>query len=400
MAAGRAADAKRGAKVLLLEKNESLGKKLLITGGGRSNITNAEFDNRKLLLKFKENSKYLFSAFSKWSVKETIDFFHGRKMKTKIEAFQRVFPVTDSAQSVWNVLVDYMKEGNVTVQSKSPVTGFETEGNTIVAVTLANKTKILGKQFILATGGKSRPETGSTGDGFLWLKKIGHTIVEPIASLVPIAIKDTWVKKLQGVTLENIKITVLQNNVKQAVGQGRILFTHFGISGPTVLNLSHDVSELLKYGDVTISLDVLPELDFGQLNTKLQDIFKEHSNKKFKNSLSELIAPALAPIIVELSGIGAETWSHSVTREERLKLVTLLKAIPLKIKGLLGVEKAIVTSGGVTLDEIDFKTMRSLLFSNLFLIGDILNIDRPSGGYSLQLCWTTGYVAGSSAGKS
>ncbi len=394
MAAGRASE--RGAKVLLLEKNAELGQKLLITGGGRCNVTNAEFDNRKLLDKFKGNGKYLFSTFSKWSVKDTLEFFNSRNMETKVEAFQRVFPISNSSQSVWDVLVENLKKTGVTVISNSPVTGFEIENEKIVSVKSKNKI-VFAKNFILATGGKSRPETGSTGDGFKWLKEIGHNVAEPEASLVPIAIKDDWVKRLQGVTLQNVKVSLFQNNAKQQSSKpGRVLFTHFGLSGPTILNMSRDVSELLKYGDVTISLDVLPEFDYGQLNTKLQEIFKEHSNKKIKNSLSNLIPSALVPIIIELSKIDSETWSHSVSREQRLQLVTLLKAIPLEVRGLLGVEKAIVTSGGVSLDEVDFKTMQSRLFPNLFLVGDILNIDRPSGGFSLQLCWTTGFVAGDS----
>jgi predicted Rossmann fold flavoprotein len=392
MAAGRSAE--RGARVLLLEKNDTLGKKLLITGGGRCNVTNAEFDNRALLEKFKDNNKYLFSAFSQWSVKETLDFFHMKQMDTKEEALKRVFPITNKAQSVWDVLVNYLKEGKVEVLSNTPVLGFITSDNLITGVKIKGSKVLKAKEYILATGGMSRPETGSTGDGFEWLREIGHNIIRPTASLVPIAIKDEWVKRLQGVTLQNVKITLFQNNEKQQSSLGRVLFTHFGISGPTILNISKDVSELLKYGDVNISLDLLPDLDYGQLNQKLQDTFKENSNKKFKNSLSTITPSALAPIIVELSGINPETWSHSVTREERLSLVQLLKAVPLQVKGLLGVEKAIITSGGVSLDEVDFKTMHSRLFPNLALVGDILNIDRPSGGYSLQLCWTTGYVAG------
>ncbi len=395
MAAGRAAE--RGLHVLLIEKNESLGKKLLITGGGRCNVTNAEFDVRKFLDKFKENNKYLFSAFSQWSVKETLAFFNSRKMDTKIEAFNRVFPVSDKAKSVLDVLVEYIKQGNVAVLSKTAVTGFEVDGDKIISVKLKNGTNIKAKNFILATGGRSRPETGSTGDGFEWLRQIGHTVVEPEASLVPIVIQDAWVKRLQGVVLQDIKATLLLDNIKQSMIKGRVLFTHFGISGPTVLNMSKTVGESLKYGDVIISLDILPDLAYDQLNLKLQEIFKENINKKFKNSLGELIPPSLAPIIVELSGIDGETWSHSVTREQRLSLIQLLKAIPLHVEGLLGVDKAIVTSGGVKLDEIDFKTMSSRLFPNLYLVGDILNIDRPSGGYSLQLCWTTGFVAGNSA---
>lgn len=395
MAAGRAAE--QGAKVILLEKNDSLGAKLLITGGGRCNLTNAEFDTRKLLAKFKDADKFLFSAFSKWSSKETIDFFNDHGMQTKIEAGQRVFPASDSAQSVWDVLVEYMRSGKVTVRSNSPVKVLIKKENAIESIELRNGDLIYAKKFILATGGKSRPETGSTGDGFVWLKNLGHRVTEPSASLVPIAIKDTWVKKLQGVPLENTKITVLQNGEKQATKKGKILFTHFGLTGPTILNMSKDIGELLKYGEVEISLDLLPTLDYGQLNTKLQEIFAEEATKKFKNSLKSLVNSSIAPVIVELSGIDPDKTCNSISREERLHLVQLFKDVRIKVEGLLGVDKAIVTSGGVALDEIDFKTMQSRLFPNLYLIGDILDIDRPSGGYSLQLCWTTGFVAGTDA---
>ncbi len=408
MAAGAAAEL--GAKVILLEKNASLGQKLLITGGGRCNLTNAEFDNRKLLAKFKESHKFLFSAFSQWSVKETLDFFHDHSMQTKIEANQRVFPASDSAQSVWDVLVEYLRTCGVTVRSNAPVKGFikkddlnENTANikisdTIQAVELKNNEIIRANNFILATGGKSRPETGSTGDGFVWLRSLGHTVTEPSASLVPIAIKEDWVKKLQGVPLENVKVTIFQNNEKQTMKKGRILFTHFGLTGPTILNMSREIGDLLKYGEVIISLDLLPALDYGQLNLKLQEIFAEQSNKKFKNSLKSLVPSSIAPVIVELSGIDPDTECNSVTREERLKLVQLFKDVRINVEGLLDLDKAIITSGGVDLTEVDFKTMQSRLFPNLYLVGDILDIDRPSGGYSLQLCWTTGFVAGHAAG--
>ncbi|MSU45196.1 MAG: aminoacetone oxidase family FAD-binding enzyme [Candidatus Zambryskibacteria bacterium] len=408
MAAGRAAEC--GAKVLLLEKNESLGKKLLITGGGRCNITNNEPDVRKFLSKFKDSDKFLFSAFSQFAVKESLDFFHNFKMETKEEALGRVFPLSNSAKSVWDTLLQYLKQGKVTVQSKAEVVGLQplkassgrmtkTRDNKITSAILKNKTELRAKSFILATGGKSRPETGSTGDGFKWLKEIGHNITEPAASLVPIKIKEEWVKKLQGVGVTNVKLTVLQNDEKQSVKKGKILFTHFGLSGPTVLNLSNEIGELLKYGEVLISLDILPNFDHGQLNQKLQDIFKEKTNKKFKNTLDSLMPSALVPIIVELSKIDGDKQSNSITREERLQLIEVLKNIKIEVDSLLGVEKAITTSGGVSLDEVDFKTMQSRLFPNLYLVGDILNIDRPSGGYSLQLCWTTGFVAGSNAGQ-
>ncbi len=394
MTAGRAGE--RGAKVLLLEKNDTLGKKLLITGGGRCNVTNSEFDTRKLLDKFKDNGKFLFSAFSKWAVKETLDFFHVRGMETKVENELRTFPVTDKAQSVWDVLVENMKKHNVVVNSDSKVTEIVLEEGKVVGVRLQNKQVVYGKNIVVATGGTSRPETGSTGDGFEWLKNIGHTVIPASVSLVPVRVKDTWVKKVSGLTLPKVKITLFQNGEKQEVSKGKILFTHFGVSGPTILNMSKDVGELLKYGDVFISVDILPELDLGQLNSKLQEIFKENHKKKIKNSLGDLVPTALVSHVLEVSKIDLETECNSVTREERLRLVESLKGLTMQADSLLGEDKAIVTSGGVSLDEVDFKTMSSRLFPNLYLVGDVLNIDRPSGGYSLQLCWTTGFVAGDS----
>jgi len=397
MSAGRSAFL--GAKVLLLEKNDSLGKKLLITGGGRCNLTNAEEDVRKFLAKFKDSNKFLFSAFSQFSVTETLNFFHSHNMETKTEALGRIFPLSNSSQSVWNVLLSYLKETGVVVQSNCSVIGVEKEGNKITGVKIKGGKVINAKSIVLATGGKSRPETGSTGDGFVWLRDIGHTVIEPTASLVPIKTKTKWVQRLQGVSLDNVKIAVVQNEQKQSSKKGKILFTHFGLSGPAILNLSHEVGELLKYGEVTLVLDIAPELDHGQLNQKLQDIFKEKSNKKFKNTLDSLVPSSLSPVIVELSGIDENKQSNSITREERLSLVELLKNIKVEVDELLGVEKAIITAGGVSLDEVDFKTMASRLFPNLYLAGDVLNIDRPSGGYSLQLCWTTGFVAGNNANK-
>ncbi len=383
-----------GNKVLLLEKNESLGKKLLITGGGRCNVTNAEEDIRVLLSKFKDSDKFLFSAFSQFSNKDTLEFFNSKGMQTKVEALGRVFPITNKAQTVWDVLVEFLKQNKVNISSNSEVSKINTKNEKVVSITLKNKKEIKAKSFVLATGGMSRPETGSTGDGFKWLKEIGHNVIEPTASLVPIKTKTEWVQRLQGVSIEDVKITLLQNNEKQSAKRGKVLFTHFGLSGPTILNTSSEVSELLKYGEVFISLDLLPNLDHGQLNQKLQEVISENSNKKYKNILDNLLPSAVASVIVELSKIDPDKKSNSVTREERLSLIELIKNLKVEVDSLLGEDKAIITSGGVVLEEVDFKTMSSKLFSNLYIVGDLLNIDRPSGGYSLQLCWTTGYIAG------
>lgn len=395
MAAGRAAE--RGLSVLLLEKNDTLGKKLLITGGGRCNVTNAEFDTRALLEKFKDDGKYLFSAFSKWSVQQSLDFFHLRNMPTKIENEKRVFPVSDKAQSVWDVLVGYIKKGGVEVCSNAVVTKIDPKAGTV----RVNGLDLHAKSIVLATGGKSRPETGSTGDGFVWLKNIGHTVIEPQAVLVPVALKDEWIKRLQGATLQDIRLSLYQNGVKQesTAGKknGKLLFTHFGISGPTVLNMSQDIGELLKYGEVVIALDLLPDQGHDRINTMLMDLFAKENKKKLKNALGTIILSTMVPIIMEIAGIDPDTTNSNITREQRIKLIKVLKHVPMNVKELLGTDKAIVTSGGVKLEEVDFKTMQSRLFPNLYLVGDILNINRPSGGYSLQLCWTTGFVAGENA---
>lgn len=395
MAAGRAAE--RGRSVLLLEKNNALGKKLLITGGGRCNLTNNEPDIRAILAKYKNNGKFLFSAFAQFGVAETLNFFHARGLATKEEAEGRVFPASNKAQSVWDVLADYIKTRGVKVETKAEVTGIDYDkSGEMMVVTLAGGRKIYSHSCVVACGGTSRPETGSTGEGFGWLKKLGHTIVENNMALVPIRLKDVWVRRVAGVTLKDIKLTTFLNGVKQKVYKGKLLFTHVGISGPTVLNMSRDVGELLQdEEEVLIMLDLFPAIDGGALRQKLQDLLVAQSNKKIKNVLLALISPALVEPLLALARIDGDTPNHSVRTQERRALVSLLKAVPLHVAGLLGKDKAVVSSGGAALDQINFKTMQSRIVPRLFIAGDMLNIDRPSGGYSLQLCWTTGYVAGS-----
>ncbi|HAU07775.1 MAG: Flavoprotein, HI0933 family [Candidatus Yanofskybacteria bacterium GW2011_GWF1_44_227] len=405
MAAGRAAE--RGRSVLLLEKNPVLGKKLLITGGGRCNVTNNKPEIRTMLSQYKESDKFLFSAFSQFGVTETLKFFNDRGMVTKEEAEGRVFPVSNKSKSVLDVLVQYMKIGGIEVRTDSDVAGLAVdEADKQMIVILADGSKIFAQSCVVATGGVSHPETGSTGEGFQWLEKLGHKIVKNDMALVPIALKDSWVESLAGVTLSHIKLTTYKNGAKQAAHKGKMLFTHVGISGPVVLNMSREVGELLHdsegsayaksfENDVVITLDLFPSEDMGALRQRIQTVLVEQSNKKIKNSLSELIAPALVDTILMLSHIDGETPNHSVRTEDRKILVAILKSVSMSVAGLLGKEKAIVSSGGVALEEVDFKTMQSRLISQLYLVGDVLDVDRPSGGYSLQLCWTTGYVAGS-----
>ncbi len=402
MAAGQAA--KRGLSVVILEKNPELGRKLLITGGGRCNVTNNKTDVRTMLEKYKKSGKFLFSAFSQFAVKEALEFFNGRGMPTKEENEGRVFPVSNSARSVFDVLVDFMKENGVQVRTNATVTNISKEqGTELFRVKLKDGSTLSAKSCILATGGTSHPETGSTGEGFKWLKSLGHTVAENNFALVPIALKDTWAKKLGGVTLSAIKLSVVSDgqtagddvSVKKTKPHiGKLLFTHVGISGPMVLNMSREVGEFLQYGDVKLKLDLFPRLDLNGLRATLNTLLADESNKKLKNTLNQLMPSALVLPMLELAKIDGDIPNHSVRSEHRAHLVALLKAIPLHVKGLLGANKAVVSSGGVVLEEIDFRTMESRKVSNLYLIGDVLNIDRPSGGYSLQLCWTTGFVAG------
>lgn len=398
MAAGRAAEL--GARVIVIEKNATLGKKLLITGGGRCNVTNAEFDNRALASNYQDDGKFLLSAFAKHSVKDSLDFFHARHMPTKVENHQRVFPVSDKAASVWKVLVNYMQEGKVTVLSDAPVADILHEDGQITGVRLINGKRIEGNTYIVATGGNSRPETGSSGDGFTWMRSIGHTVFDTHPALAPLMIKDMWPRSLHGLTLPRVTLTSFLNGKKQKKKTGSLLFTHVGISGPVALNMSSDIAELLKYGVVTLALDLLPDVTIETLTTQLDQLIVQQRGKKMKNTLAALLPSRLVPVLLELAAIDPDLVAHHLTREERNTIVRTMKAMPMRVKKLLGTDKAISTGGGVALTEVDFRTMQSRLFQNLYLVGDILNINRPSGGYSLQVCWTTGFIAGSHAAAS
>ncbi len=393
MAAGRAAE--RGGRVLLLEKNSHLGKKLLITGGGRCNITNNEPDLRTLLGHYRDARDYLFSPFSQLGNLATRDWFLERGLPTKVENRHRVFPTSDSATSVQRVMENYLREHQVTILPNAVVTHVNHESGQIANVTLSDERSFTAASYIIATGGTSRPDTGSTGDGFHWLQQLGHTITSPDPSLVPITLGNEWVPTLAGLTLSEVKLTVWQAGERQRFQSGKLLFTHFGISGPTVLHLSKTVGELLTYGPVTITIDCFPTLDHGALDNQLHALFTMHSNKQIDNALGDIIPTAFVTAVLAELTIEPTTKCHSLTRNNRRRLMHYLKAVPLTVSGRLGVEKAIVTSGGVPLTEVNPKTMQSHVVDNLFLVGDILDIDRPSGGYSLQLCWTTGHVAGS-----
>jgi predicted Rossmann fold flavoprotein len=398
MAAGRAAE--RGLKVLLLEKNERLGEKLRISGGGRCNITNAEENTKLLLGKYGKAEKYLYSLFVQFGMKETFSFFETRNLPLKVEAGKRAFPQSEKALDVVDVLEGYLKKGKVVVRYQSPVTKVIANTTSIEAL-LCGDTRFEAKEYLFATGSVSHPETGSTGDGFRWLEKLGHTIASPTPTIVPLAVKEKWVKALMGVTLEDVKIHFFVEKQKQFSLAGNILCTHFGLSGPLILNAAHKVADLLHRGRVTAYIDTCPKIDLGALEQSLILLFDKNKNKALKNILKEFIPTGtekgLSILLVEKIDLNKKV--HSITKEERKKLVQLLKALPVSVVGLMGFDRAVVADGGVELNEIDWKTMRSRKVSNLLVTGDLLHINRPSGGYSLQLCWSTGYVAGSQAGK-
>jgi predicted Rossmann fold flavoprotein len=396
MAAGRAAEL--GAKVLLLEKNAKLGKKLLITGGGRCNITNAELDVRKMVAKYGLKGKALFGSFSRFGVAESLAFFNERGLPTKVEAEQRAFPQSNKAEDVWKTLVAYLKTGKVTIHYDSPASEILTRDKTIIGVRV-KKDVLTAKNYIIATGGKSRPETGSTGEGFEWMRKIGHTVTEQDAALVPVTTKEQWQKELSGLSFQNAKLTLLQDAKKIESKTGKILFTHFGLSGPLVLNMSKTIRELSVYSPVSLELDLYPQLDVVALDALILGTLQTGANKKIRNNLGALVPPKMIPALLALTGINPEKECNVITKTERAALVKQLKHFILTVTGFLGVDKAVTSSGGVSLKEIDFRTCQSKFYPNLYLVGDILDFDRPSGGFSLQICWTTGYLAGENAAK-
>ncbi len=398
IAAGRAGE--RGLSVLLIEKNKQLGCKLLITGNGRCNILNAIQDEHMLLEKYGNSKQFLYSLFAQFGEKDAFDFFNSHGLPLVVENYNRVFPKSQSAVDVVDFLADYMSHGNVEVRTGCAVSGVQIKDGSIESV-LCKDEVLTATDYIFATGGTSHPETGSTGDGYKWLKQLEHTVASPTPSLVPLAVNENWVKELSGVSLEDMKIIFFVDGEKEFKLNGRLLFTHFGISGPLILNSASKVSKLLPTGIVTAEIDMFPKTDIGNLERQIISIFDVNKNKSLKNIVSDLVPAGMAKGILTLlmAHMDMETKVHSVTKDNRKMIVNLFKALPITITGLMGLDRAIVADGGLSLTEVDMKTMRSKKINNLFVTGDLLHINRPSGGFSLQLCWSTGYVAGSSAGK-
>jgi len=392
-----------GAKVLVLEKNDELGKKLLISGGGRCNLTNADPDHRNFVSKYGKKGSFLFSPFSIFGVKETIKFFNDLGVETKVEPGFRVFPESDNSEDILEALINQAKKVGVQFKLSTEVENLKANKKTkqISAVLLKNGEKIEAKKFILTTGGMSHQETGSTGDGFKWLKEIGHKVAPANPSLVPIKISEQWVGGLAGIAPDNVGVSVwsVQNNISKKVltKKGRVLFTHTGLSGPTILNMSKSIREFLEYGEVLVSLDFFPGVGLDQMHEMILSLFEKNLNKKIKNLAWPEVPAKIFDLILKQLEIDPDWSINEIKREERLALIEKFKKFELKVGGLLGFDQAIISSGGLDLNEVDFKTMGSKLYDNLYFAGDILDFDRPSGGYSLQLCWTTGYIAGKSS---
>jgi len=391
--------AKRGLSVVLLEKNAKLGEKLKITGGGRCNITNAEFDKNKFLKNYGDSGKFLHSPFSQFGVQDTFDFFESVKLPLVIEARKRTFPETQKASDVFKVLKKQMDKAGVKTLVNTKVLKIRTEENEIIGVKTESG-DIMGKNVVIATGGISHKETGSTGDGFKFLEKLGHKIKKPTPDLVPLATEERWVEKISGTSLSFMKITFLVNDKKAFSKKGKILFTHFGLSGPLIINSSKQVKDLLYEGEVTAKIDMYPDTDLGSLEKTIIKEFDKNKNKDLKNVIPEISPKGMLPAFEQLLPKNLlNTKVHSITIPERKMILELLKELPLTISGLMGMERAIVSDGGINLEDVDMKTMRSKIHPNLYVTGDVLNINRPSGGFSLQLCWTTGFVVGNSIEK-
>ncbi|TRZ78638.1 NAD(P)/FAD-dependent oxidoreductase [bacterium] len=405
IAAGHAGEF--GSHVVLLEKNDRLGVKLLMTGKGRCNITNSEEDIKKFIDVYGKNGRFLHSALNKFSNKDVIDFFEKHGVKTKAERGNRVFPVSDMSKDVLDCLKRYLSDNDVEIKLSSPIVEIVTNTKTasddkmtISKIILKNGEEICADNFIIATGGKSYPRTGSNGNGYEWLKQLGHTVVEPKPALTPILIKEKFIKRLEGLSLKNVEISLWDDTHKIDSRFGEALFTGDGLSGPIILDLSRTIGgdsnpPSPPYGRLwRAKIDFKPALDYPTLDKRIQRDFDEQKNKQFKNSLDKLLPQTLIPVIIELSGIEPEKQVNEVTKIERKKLIKLLKEFELTVDGLVGFEKAIITSGGVNLKEVDSKTMQSKIVDNLYFAGEILDVDGPTGGYNLQVAWSTGYLAG------
>ncbi|MDD5397008.1 MAG: NAD(P)/FAD-dependent oxidoreductase [Candidatus Moranbacteria bacterium] len=397
MAAVRAAQ--KGARVALVDKKEEPGKKLLMAGNGRCNITQDE-NNIVELSKLYKNGRFLLSAFGAFRPGSAREFFENNGVPTKVEKNGRVFPVSDKGEDVLKALMNVLKENNITFLYKSHVVDFVVEESKITKIKL-KKRELFPKNVIFTTGGKSYPATGSMGDGYEWAKNLGHKIIETVPALVPIKIKEDWAGELQGVSAGSVSIAVYQNGKKKFSDSGDLMFAHYGLSGPLALNMSRGVGKLMSQSEneIKLTLDLKPYLSLEQLDDIVRVDFERNADKKLANCLTDVFSPKLLDFMLRYSGLDLEKHAAKISRKERFHLVNLFKHLEMSFDGLFGFEKAMVTSGGISTKEIDSRTMRSKIVDNLYFAGEIIDVDGPTGGYNLQLCWSTGFLAGESAAK-
>ncbi len=389
------AAAKAGIAVTLIEKNEKLGKKLFITGKGRCNITNAG-DMEDLFDHVVTNRKFLYSAFYACDNFRVIDFFEQHGVKTKTERGNRVFPESDHSSDVIAALKRALQEKGVKIRLFTRVEELAVADGRCRGVYLADGEYLQADAVILATGGISYPSTGSTGDGYIFAKNSGHTVKEQEPSLVPLVTEETYVTAMQGLSLKNVRVTIKKGKQKVFEGFGEMLFTHFGVSGPLCLSASSLIGKELKKQKLLMEIDLKPALTAEQLNRRLLRDFEANLNKQFKNAVQGLLPQKMQPVMIALTGISADKKVNEITKEERAHLLSLLKAFPLTLTGLRGFEEAIITRGGISVKEVNPSTMESKLVSGLYFAGEVLDLDAMTGGYNLQIAWSTGYLAGSS----
>lgn len=385
--------ARNGHEVHIYEKNEKLGKKLFITGKGRCNITNG-CDMEGLFDSVTSNSKFLYSAFYGYNNNDVIDFFESLGLATKIERGDRVFPVSDHSSDVIGVMKRELNRLGVKIHLSEEVKGLKTEDGFVKGVFLKGNQLVTGDAVIVATGGLSYPSTGSTGDGFMFAKSVGHTISDLSPSLVPLITKEKFPRDLQGLSLRNVKVSIYH---KKCLFEdfGEMMFTHYGLTGPLIISASSYITKEIKEENLSLFIDLKPALSEEKLDQRVLRDFQKNVNKQFKNSISELFPSKLIPIMIKLSGIDPDKKVNEISKEERLGFVKRIKALPLTIVGLKDYKDAIITKGGVTVKEIQPSTMESKKIKGLYFIGEVLDLDALTGGFNLQIAWSTAYAAGS-----
>lgn len=387
-----------GAHVTLLEKNEKTGKKIYITGKGRCNLTNA-CQREEFLENVITNPKFLYSAFAQLDNQAVMNFFEKAGCRLKTERGDRVFPVSDHSSDVIAALNGELKKNRVQVMLHTEVSELLLEEGSIKGVLLSDGKKLHADAVIITTGGRSYESTGSTGDGYRFAKQAGHTIKDLRPSLVPFVVKEEWCKKLQGLSLKNVAVTLKKEKKKIYEGFGEMLFTHFGVSGPLILSASSFYTAKYNGQEALLTIDLKPAMDREQLDKRILRDFEENAGKQFKNALDKLLPAKLIPVMVELSGIDPHKKTSEVTKKERSRLLELFKELKLTVNGCRGYGEAIITGGGVNVKEIDPKTMGSRLVNGLYFAGEVMDVDALTGGFNLQIAWSTGALAGKSAGE-